>query len=196
MTTIPVPDTAPRWGGPLALILGALALRVFGWRIEGEIPPIPKLVAIGAPHTCTLDVFVALMAKLALGLRLRWMGKHTIFREPLGTIARFFGGIPVDRRASQSLVQQAIALFAREPQLFLCLAPEGTRQAVERWKTGFYHIAIGARVPILPVALDYARRAVVIGPLFEPTGDYDADVVVLRRRFRAAMARHPERYVE
>lgn len=195
MPITPVPDTAPRWGGRIAPVLGRAALWIFRWRIDGAIPPVSKLVAIGAPHTCTLDVFVALMAKLALGLRLRWMGKHTIFREPLGTVARFFGGMPVDRRSSQSIVQQAVTLFATEERLFLCIAPEGTRQPVARWKTGFYHIAVGARVPILTVALDYSRRAVVIGEPLMPSGDIDADVALLRRHFHAGMARHPERYL-
>jgi 1-acyl-sn-glycerol-3-phosphate acyltransferase len=163
--------------------LGRVALRVLGFRVEGDFPNLPKFVVIAAPHTSNWDFPVGLAAKLATGIGAAWIGKHTIFRWPFETILRWVGGIPVDRSASSDVVGQLVAEFARRPQMVLALAPEGTRKKVERWKTGFYRIAQGANVPIVPVALDFGNKAVRIMPAFTPTGDQDADIAELRRRF-------------
>ncbi len=186
----------PRWGNAVTRGIGRWALRLFGWGFEGRIPNEPKLVAIAAPHTCTADVFVGLAVILALGVRVRWLGKHTIFWRPLGSVLRWLGGIPVNRTAPSGMVGDVVRLIRREPQLFLGLAPEGTRARVEQWKSGFYRIATAAGVPIVPVALDYSRHRIVIGEPLTPTGDYAADVKRLRSHFHAGMARHRERYAE
>ncbi len=164
------------------------------WGFEGAIPDRPKLVAIAAPHTCTADVFLGLAVILALGVRVRWLGKHTIFWPPLGSVLRWLGGIPVDRTAPAGIVADVVRLVRREPQVLLGLSPEGTRAAVAQWKSGFYRIATAAGLPIVPVALDYSRRLIAIGPPLTPTGDYGADVARLKQHFHAGMARHPERY--
>ena len=191
---IPLPPSAPRWGNGFTRAVGRLLLGFYGWRVEGAVPDIPKLVAIAAPHTCTIDVFVAVGTLLSMGLRLRFMGKHTIFWEPLGSVMRWIGAIPVDRGAPGGLVGQVVSLINSSDQLYLGLAPEGTRRKVERWKTGFYRIALEARVPIVPVTLDYRRRVVHVGEPLMPTGDYDKDLAALQSHFCAEMARHPERY--
>ena len=169
-------------------------LRGFGWRLAGDIPNAPKLVAIAAPHTCTADVFIALAVLLALGVRLQWFGKHTIFWWPLGPVLRWLGGIPVDRTRAGGLVGEATRLMRERTHLYLALSPEGTRKKVDRWKSGFYRIANGAGVPILPVALDYRRGVAQILDPVMPSGDYEADLAKIRSRFCAGMARHPERY--
>lgn len=158
-------------------------LRVLDFRVEGDLPNLSKFVIIAAPHTSNWDFPVGMAAKLALGLGAVWIGKHTIFRGPFGTILRALGGIPVDRSASSDVVGQIVAEFARRAQMVFALAPEGTRKKVERWKTGFYRIARGANVPIVPVALDFGSRVVRIMPAFTTTGDADADIAELRRRF-------------
>lgn len=158
-------------------------LRVLDFRVEGDLPNLPKFVIIAAPHTSNWDFPVGMSAKLALGLGAVWIGKHTIFRRPFDTILRALGGIPVDRSASSDVVGQIVAEFARRPQMVFAVAPEGTRKKVERWKTGFYRIARGANVPIVPVALDFGNRAIRIMPAFTTTGDADADIAELRRRF-------------
>lgn len=187
-------DAVPRRGTRLTRGVGRLALRAMRWRVEGQVPNRPQLVAIAAPHTCTVDVFVALALLLAIGIRIHWFGKHTIFWKPLGYVLRWLGGIPVDRRRPGGLVGQAVDLFRQHGALYLALAPEGTRKKVERWKTGFYRIAEGAGVPVVPVALDYRRRVALIGQPLQPSGDYEADLATLRAHFCAEMARHPERY--
>jgi 1-acyl-sn-glycerol-3-phosphate acyltransferase len=107
---------------------------------------------------------------------------------------RWLGGIPVDRTAPEGIASQVIRSMERSDRFFLALAPEGTRRKVAQWKTGFYRIATGAGVPVVPIALDYRRKVGDIGALLEPTGDYEADLGVLERHFSADMARHPERY--
>ena len=174
--------------------LGRAFMRLVRWRVVGSVPNVPRLVAIAAPHTCTLDVLIAIAVLLAIGIRVRWFGKHTIFWEPLGSLLRWIGGIPVNRSAPGGLVNQAVTLFRTEDRLYLGLAPEGTRKKVEHWKTGFYRIAHAAGVPIIPVALDYRRRVADVGPALMPSGDYESDLARLKRHFRAEMARHPERY--
>lgn len=186
--------SAPRWGNALTRTIGRVALRLFGWGFEGVIPDEPKLVAIAAPHTCTADVFLGIAVILALGVRVRWLGKHTIFWPPLGAVLRWLGGIPVDRGAPAQVVTEVVRLVRSEPQVFLGLAPEGTRARVEQWKSGFYRIASAASVPILPVALDYSRHRVVIGRPLRPSGDYETDMAALKSHFHSGMARHPERY--
>jgi 1-acyl-sn-glycerol-3-phosphate acyltransferase len=189
-----VPPALPRWGNPFSRAIGRAGLRGFGWRLAGEIPDVPRLVAIAAPHTCTADVFIGLAVLLALGARIHWFGKNTIFWWPLGPVLRWLGGIPVDRTRAGGLVGQATRLVQERRQVVLALAPEGTRKKVERWKTGFYRIAHGAGVPILPVALDYRRGVAQIFDPLVPSGDYEADLARIQALFCAEMARHPERY--
>jgi 1-acyl-sn-glycerol-3-phosphate acyltransferase len=179
----------PRSGGPISRTLGRLTLRALGWHIEGGIPDVPKLVIIAAPHTSNWDFVVGIAAKLALGIEVLWLGKDSLFRWPLGTLMRGLGGVPVDRSASHDVVKTVIGEFARRDRMILGLAPEGTRKRVERWRTGFYHIAHGAGVPVLPVALDWDARAIRIGTGFDTTGDLDTDLQALRSRFDGVRGR-------
>jgi 1-acyl-sn-glycerol-3-phosphate acyltransferase len=190
----PLSPAAPRWGNPVSRGFGRAAMRLLGWRMTGTVPDVPKLVAIAAPHTCSLDVVLGIIVLLALGARVNWLAKHTTFRGPQAILLRWVGAISVNRAAPASLVRDVIERMRREDRIFLALAPEGTRRKVERWKSGFYRIALAAGVPILPVALDYSRRIVEIGTPFMPTGDYQADLSCLQSFFRPEMARHPERF--
>lgn len=170
--------------------------RVIGWRIEGAVPDVAKAVIVMAPHTSNLDFFVGMILMLAAGLDIRWLGKHTIFRGPVAIVLRALGGIPVDRRSAKDTVEQIADEIASRRSIFLGLSPEGTRRRVERWKTGFYRIALAAGLPILPVALDYRVRAALVGPLLPPTGRMDDDLRQLGAFFSAQMARRPELYNE
>jgi 1-acyl-sn-glycerol-3-phosphate acyltransferase len=162
------------------------------WRIDGEIPDVPKLVIIVTPHTSNWDFVVGLAAKLALGLRILFLGKDTLFRFPLGILMRALGGMPVDRAKPHDVVNQVLAEFSRRERLIVGLAPEGTRKRVERWRTGFYHIAHGANVPIMPVALDWDAHVIRIDTPFVTTGNLDADVLDLQRRFSGVRGKRPE----
>lgn len=167
-------------------------MRGMGWRFDGTLPETPKFIAIGAPHTSNWDFVVAMSALMALGLRLHWMGKHTLFRPPFGGVMRWMGGVPVDRDATRGVVEQLVDEFERRDRFLLGIAPEGTRSRVTTWKTGFYRIARGARVPILPVGLDWSTRAIRLGDLFTPTGDMEADIQHLRAWFAPIVGKRPE----
>jgi 1-acyl-sn-glycerol-3-phosphate acyltransferase len=179
----PLGDAIPRRGTWVTRALGRGVLAMLGWRVTGAFPNEPKLVMIGAPHTSNWDFVVALAAAFSLRLGFTWVGKHLLFRPPFRWFFRWLGGIPVDRRASHGFVQQMVAEFDRRPQFLLAIAPEGTRKAVERWRTGFYHIAQGARVPILIVTIDNARRAIHVGPAVTLSGDITADMDRILARY-------------
>ncbi len=177
---------------PFAEWAGRTVLRLMGWRIEGELPPLDKFVAIGAHHTSNWDFVIFIALKFVLRLNARWFGKHSIFRWPFGGLLRRWGGIPIQRHLSVKRVEQAIECFRDHREFVLVLSPEGTRKKVERWKMGFYHIAVGAGVPIVPGALDFANRRVVIGPPFQPTGDAQADLRALLAFFSPYVPKKPE----
>ena len=151
--------------------------------MAGELPDLPKFVAIVAPHSSNWDFVVGLLAKYAIGVRASFLGKHTLFRWPFGALFRHWGGIPVVRDASHDVVEQSVAEFARRDSLVLALAPQGTRKPVPRWRTGFYHIARGAAVPVLLVALDWRRKTVRFGPTLQLTGDFDGDMTMIQAAY-------------
>jgi 1-acyl-sn-glycerol-3-phosphate acyltransferase len=186
----------PRRGSPFSRALAHRLLGLFGWRVQGSLPDRPRFVLIVAPHTSNWDFVVSVMAMFATGLRASWLGKHTIFRFPLGPVLRWLGGEPIDRSAPQGTVGAAIAHFRTRPQWVLALSPEGTRRPVGQWKTGFHRIAAGAGVPIVPVSLDYGSRVVGIGAPVSPGRDEAESVTLLRALYHKEMARHPQRYVE
>ncbi len=166
----------PRRGSALLRAFGRAVLRVMGWRTEGEIPDVPKLVIAVAPHTSNWDFVVGAAAMFALDLRLSFLAKHTLFRGPFAAIMRWMGGIAVDRRSPHGVVGDAVAAFARSEKRLLAIAPQGTRSHEARYKSGFLHIARGARVPVLLASLDYASRCVRFGPELETTDDVEGDL--------------------
>jgi 1-acyl-sn-glycerol-3-phosphate acyltransferase len=157
-------------------------LRLTGWKVEGSLPPqATKSVFIAAPHTSNWDLPYTLMVAFALRLNPYWMGKHTIFKAPFGPLMRWLGGIPVNREQANNLVAaSARAIRDADGPLQLIVPPEGTRSKTRYWKTGFYHIARTANVPIVMAYMDYADKRSGLGPLFEPTGDIDADMNAIK----------------
>lgn len=178
---IPEPGpNVPRRGGPMRAAIGRAILALTGWRIDPVMPDLPKFVVIAAPHSSNWDFIIGIGFLFALRLDARFIGKAELFRGPLGPLMRWLGGMPVDRNQPQGFVDQTIAMFDASEKLMVALAPEGTRKPVEKWKTGFYRIAVGARVPIVPGYFDNGRRAVGLGPPFHATGDAEADLAALR----------------
>jgi len=169
-----------------------LLLRLNGWTFEGEIPPEPKMVAIGAPHTSNWDFVVFLAALHHYRLRVRFLAKDGLFWGPFGMFFRSLGGIPINRSLPGGVVRQAVDSFAAEDEMLLVIAPEGTRAKAAHWKSGFLRIAEGAGVPVLLAALDFRGKRVVIGPLIREWED-DADFMEKARDFYADKAGyHPE----
>lgn len=155
--------------------MGLIFLKVIGWRVEGEIPDIKKFVLIAAPHTSNWDFPITLAVTFVLKIKIYWMGKDAMFRWPFGAACRWLGGIPIDRSRSHNMVEQCIQAFKEQDKLIMVIPPEGTRKKVRYWKTGFYHIARGADVPIVLGFLDYSRKTGGIGPTFNPTGHIEND---------------------
>lgn len=172
--------------------LGRCVLKLMGWRVEGQLPALDKFVMIGAHHTSNWDFVVFIAAKFVLRVNARWFGKHSIFCWPFRGLLQRWGGIPIRRDRAANVVEQAVQSFREHAQFILILSPEGTRKRVERWKMGFYHIARGAGVPVVPGALDYANKRIVIGAPFWPSGDEKADLRDLLAFFRPYVPKKPE----
>lgn len=193
MATVKLPEmgaSVPKRGWRVGRLVGRAVFRAAGWSFPGSIPDIPKGVIIVAPHTSNWDFVIGAAAMLAMDLDARFLGKHTLFKGPLGVFMRWLGGIPVDRSLSGSgVVEDMVVQFNQSEQLILALAPEGTRKAVAQWKTGFHRIALAAGVPIVATALDWGRREIRFREPLLPTDDVTADVEVLQRFFTRATGR-------
>jgi 1-acyl-sn-glycerol-3-phosphate acyltransferase len=172
--------------------IGLLGLRLLGWRIDGQMPDLPKFVIIVVPHTSNWDFVVGLSCDLALDMDASWLGKHTMFNGPWGGLLKSLGGIPIDRRSAHNVVGQVADEFTRRDQLVLAITPEGTRKKVTGWKSGYWHIAREAGVPIVPVGLDYRRRAAVIGELRYPTDVIENDEAAFKAFFDTITPKRPE----
>lgn len=187
-----LPAPVPRRGGTAWRWIGRAIMRLTGWGIEGNFPALAKMVVAVAPHTSNWDFVHGAAAMFALDLRVSFIGKHTLFVWPFSAFLRWMGGIPVDRSAAHGVVGDAVDSFRRRQALVLAIAPEGTRRKVERFRTGFLHIARGAGVPVVLVGLDYATRTIRIGPVLEVGEDIEAERVRIEALFAAVPGRHPE----
>ncbi|MCB9785311.1 MAG: lysophospholipid acyltransferase family protein [Deltaproteobacteria bacterium] len=174
-------------------LLGHLILFFSRWRWEGPIPTESKYVLIAAPHTTNWDLVHMLALGAVQDVSIHWMGKHTLFKFPFGGFMRWTGGIAVDRRSRQNLVEQLIEEFARRDALALAVPAAGTRSRREYWKSGFYWIALGAGVPVVPGFLDYRRKVGGFGEPVHLTGDVRKDMDVFRAFYSKVTALYPEK---
>jgi 1-acyl-sn-glycerol-3-phosphate acyltransferase len=158
----------------------------------GQPPDAPKYLVVFAPHTSNWDLPIGYTFGKAFKLKPNWIGKHVLFRPPFGRVFRWIGGIPVDRRSRNNAVEQVIQAFDQRERLVLAITPEGTRKKTSHWKTGFYYIALGARVPIQLAFLDYRRKLGGFGPLIVPSGDIEADLSVMREFFSGIAGKYPD----
>jgi 1-acyl-sn-glycerol-3-phosphate acyltransferase len=177
-------------------ILARVFLFTTGWKPEGAPPDAAKWVLIAAPHTSNWDLVYLLALAQVYRVRISFMMKHTVFRGPFGPLFRSLGGIPIRRHLSENLVKQMVEAFAERDELHLVVPAEATRTRVDMWKSGFYHIAREAQVPIVLGYLDYARRRGGFGPAFLPTGRVREDMDVIREFYADKTGRHPELFGE
>jgi 1-acyl-sn-glycerol-3-phosphate acyltransferase len=178
-------------GSGLRKQIASSFLRATGWEPEGRAPVARKYVLIAAPHTSNWDLAYLLAIAAILDVRVSWMGKHTLFRGPMGPVMRALGGIPIRRHRREGLVEQMTRRFAELEELALTIPPEATRRRVELWKSGFYHIARAARVPVVMGYLDYRRRRGGFGPELEPSGDVRRDMDQIRAFYKGIEGRYP-----
>jgi len=171
--------------------LGRAFLKINGWSEDTAAPNVKKAVVVAAPHTSNWDLAYTLAVSWVLGVRIQWIGKHTLFRPPFGWMMRLLGGLPVDRRSRNNAVQAAADVIRAHDQLLLIVPPEGTRGKSERWKTGFYYIAVSANVPIILGFLDYKNRRGGLGHVFEPSGDIVEDFPKIRAFYEGMEGKYP-----
>lgn len=177
---------------PLLRLISAIILALTGWRAVGKPLDNQRFVLIGAPHTSNWDFPVMLMVVLKLQLKLNWMGKNTLFMFPFGGFMRWLGGIPIDRSQHHGVVDQVVEQYQQNPQLVVLVPPEGTRKHVKEWKTGFYHIANNAGVPILMGYLDARKKEAGLADFFFPTGDVEQDIRAIRAFYADKKGIRPE----
>ncbi|HEU0107163.1 MAG TPA: 1-acyl-sn-glycerol-3-phosphate acyltransferase [Vicinamibacteria bacterium] len=167
-------------------------LRRAGWTISGARPTVARYVLVASPHSSNWDTAVMLLFAVHFGIRLRWIGKRESFRWPLGPLLRRLGGIPIDRGGGQGLVAATAEVFRGRAHLALAIAPDGTRRGLDYWRSGFYHIAQAAGVPLVLAFLDWGTRRAGIGPTMALTGNVVADMDGIRAFYAGMVARYPE----
>jgi len=176
--------------------LSLAVLKLAGWKVSGQLPANGrKCVLIAAPHTSNWDLPYTLMVAFALRLNIYWMGKEQIFKPPFRGLMMWLGGIPVRRESANNVVAASIeSLQSADGPVQLVVPPEGTRSKARYWKTGFYYIAVGAQVPIVMAFMDYERKISGLGPVFEPTGDIEADMVAIKAFYAPFKGKNPDQF--
>ncbi len=191
-----MPRSEPTHPGPAVSVLhhwiGRLYLWLHRWRVEGEAPEHPQAVFIAAPHTSSWDMTITIACSWVLRIRPSWAGRRELFRWPWGWVLRRLGGVPVDRRGGRGAVPALAALYQRYDKLFLGIAPSGARRYRDHWRSGFYHVARLAGVPIYCGYLDYRRRVGGLGFHFWPGDDLVADMDRIRAFYADKVGRNPE----
>lgn len=169
--------------------------QILGWEIENDFPKdIDKYIIIAAPHTSNWDFPIAVLSKFIKGKDIKFIGKHTLFKPPFGFIFRALGGTPVNRSKTTNMVQSVVDIFNSREKFIFAISPEGTRKRVSKWKTGFYHVALGAKVPVVMATLDFENKKIKIAEPYHPTGDIKADFKVFHEYFKNVKGKNPEQF--
>lgn len=174
-------------------LLSRLIFKIIGWKITGVLPggPVKKSILIAIPHTSNWDFPLGLMARSIIKTRVTYMMKSTMFKPPFGWFFRWMDGIPVNRSKSTNFVDAVVDLYNQHDELHTIIAPEGTRRKVENLKTGFYYIALGAKIPIVMVRFDYTTKEVRFREPFYPTGNKEEDFKVIYDYFDGIVGKYP-----
>jgi len=167
-------------------------LHWMGWRLILDVPHVDKIVIVFYPHTSNWDFVIGLLARFGLGIPVTWAGKDNLFRWPFTGLWTRLGGIPVNRREHTGFVTHMVAEFSQRKVMLLAIAPEGTRRRTRYWKSGFYRVAIAARVPLGLAFIDFTAREIGVGGLLYPAGNAATDIAALREFYSGKTARHPD----
>ncbi len=182
-------------GSEIVRWISAAYLKLGGWSIHGDWPGLDKAVLVAAPHTSNWDGLNMLATAGYYRVQLRWMGKKSLTQGPFGWFLKALGCVPIDRSASHDVVKAMADVFASEKRIVLAVPPEGTRSAVREWKSGFYHIAVAAKAPIILSVLDYGTKTARLAAVITPSGDYETDLAAIRAHYRDARGKHAENFI-
>ena len=186
-------DAVPQRKHPIRTFIGRAVFKLIGWKLEGNLPNRSKLVLVALPHSSNFDFVLALSVIWGWGLKLNYMGKHTLFQFPHGFFFRAVGGIPVDRRSPQGLIEKMTSEFNSRSSLMLGLAPEGTRNSDGTLKAGFARIAIAANVPVVPVIVDYKTKTLTLGTLITDLSSVENIISAVKEQGQSGHRRAPAR---
>jgi len=175
-----------RLRGKRSILLRKIArfgINISGWTIKGMVPDEERIVIIAAPHTSNWDFVLAMLAIFGLNIKLRWLGKHSIFKPGFKNFFKWLGGIPVYRDNPSSLIDNVVKIVKREKSIVIAMTPEGTRKKVKRWKTGFLRIAKQTQSKILLISIDAPTKSIEIGKIFNPTGNSEDDLAFIQKYY-------------
>tara|TARA_B100001559_G_scaffold207022_1_gene173454 strand:+ start:457 stop:996 length:540 start_codon:yes stop_codon:yes gene_type:complete len=165
-----------------------IIFRVFKWKILGKFSKVPKYIIAVAPHTSFYDFFIGILVRNIINEKINFIGKKELFGPLTGWFFRALGGVPVDRNSKKDTVSSIVEIFNKRKKFKLAIAPEGTRKKVKKWKTGFYYIALKAKIPIMPIAFDYNNKNVIVHSLFYPTGNIEEDFKNLYKKYKNVLS--------
>ncbi len=175
-----------RLRGKRSLLLRKIArfgINISGWTIKGRVPDEERIVIIAAPHTSNWDFVLAMLAIFGLNIKLRWLGKHSIFKPGFKIFFKWLGGIPVYRDNPSNLIENVVKIVKKEKSIVIAMTPEGTRKRVKRWKTGFLRIAKQTHSKILLISIDAPTKSIEIGKIFNPTGNSEDDLAFIQKYY-------------
>ena len=175
-------------------ILSNIILKFMGWKVIDNLDYPQKCLVIAAPHTSNWDFLIGRCYAYIVGISPRYLIKSELFIPIIGTLLRWNGGIPVFRKSNNNVVDQLVKMYEDSDRLIIGISPEGTRKKVHKWKTGFYHIALKANVPILLVKLDYKNKEVGLVSQFIPSGEFEKEMLFIQDKFTKSEAKFPENY--
>ena len=184
-------DAVPQRKHPIRTLIGRVVFKLIGWKLEGNLPNRSKLVLVALPHSSNFDFILALSVIWGWGLKLNYMGKHTLFKFPHGFFFRAVGGIPVDRRSPQGLIEKMTSEFNSRSSLMLGLAPEGTRNSDGTLKAGFARIAIAANVPVVPVIVNYKTKTLTLGTVITDLSSVESIIAAVKAQGQSGHRRAP-----
>lgn len=179
-----LPKDLPSRGSKLTRQFFKRLYLVQGWKFEGDFPNLPKAVAIISPHTSNYDGWYAFIAMLGIGIQVTIFGKDTLFKPPFDQFLSWCGVIPVKRDTPHGLTQQIVDVINSKDKIWIAMAPEGTRKSAENIRSGFYHIAKGANIPIVIFAFDYNHKIIRCLGMIYPTKNYEKDLNEILERYR------------
>ena len=173
--------------------IGRFGINISGWTIKGQVPDEERIVIIAAPHTSNWDFILAMLAIFGLNIKLRWLGKHSIFKPGFKKFFEWLGGIPVYRDNPSTLIENVVDIVKKEKSIVIAMTPEGTRKKVKRWKTGFLRIAKQTQSKILLISIDAPTKSIEIGKIFNPTGDSQEDLEFIQKYYSSFRGINPQK---